>query len=51
MTALQAKLTHALEQLQAERAQTARVSESIAVLRSELDLSKSNVLKLTQEVH
>ena len=50
VTAIQAKLTHALEQLQAERGQTARLTESLSVLRSELEHSKNSVLKLTQEV-
>ena len=50
MTAVQAKLTHALEQLQAERSQTAHLTESTSVLRSELELAKNSVLKLTQEV-
>lgn len=51
MTALRAKLTHALEQLQAERSQTARLTETIAVLRSEIEVSKTSVqVNITQEV-
>ena len=50
VTAIQVKLTNALEQLQAERSEKARLAEIIAVLRSELELAKNSALKLTQEV-